>query len=154
MKRLGQAGDTLVEVLICIMIVSLILTGAYVTTNKSTLRVLDSQERAQALKLAQGQVEQVRQNATLATTNVFDQPTGNGFCMKDNQILTGSNANCKQDSAGVATTADPAYAISVSRSACPSGLPSACSMFLVDVRWNSISTKTQAYQQITYRLYE
>src|SRR5690348_16021050 len=98
-KGLGQRGDTLVEVLICILIVSMILTGAYVTTNKSSLRVIDSQERAEGLKIAQGQLEQVRQSATLTTTNVFDRTLGDAFCMVDNQIKDATLPECKQDSA-------------------------------------------------------
>lgn len=154
-KGLGQRGDTLVEVLICILIVSMVLTGAYVTTNKSSLRVIDSQERAEGLKIAQGQLEQVRESATLATTNVFDQTIGDAFCMVDNQIKDASLAVCKQDESGAPTTEEPAFAISTVRQVCVgASLPANCSLFTVTVRWESIATKTTAFQTLTYRLYE
>jgi len=56
----SRAGDTLVEVMIVIGIISLILTGAYVTTNRNLLTARDSQERVNALKLAESQVELIR----------------------------------------------------------------------------------------------
>ena len=154
-KGLGQRGDTLVEVLICILIVSVILTGAYVTTNKSSLRVIDAQERSEGLKIAQGQLEQVRQSASLGTTNVFDRAIGDAFCMVDNQIKSASLPECKQDEAGAPTTVQPAFAVSTVRQACVGGtLPANCSLFTVTVSWESIATKTAAYQSLTYRLYE
>jgi Tfp pilus assembly protein PilV len=57
-------GDTIVEVLIAIVILSLILTGAYVSSNDSLLNIRDAQERVQALGVAQGQVETLRAQAT------------------------------------------------------------------------------------------
>lgn len=53
-------GDTIVEVLISIMILALILTGAYHTANASLNNVTDAQERTQALDVAQNQVEDLR----------------------------------------------------------------------------------------------
>jgi prepilin-type N-terminal cleavage/methylation domain-containing protein len=153
-KGLGQRGDTLVEVLICILIVSVILTGAYVTTNKSSLRVMDSQEHAVALKIAQGQLEQIRQNATTASPNVFDRALGNAFCIVGGQIKNSTDVSCKQDQSGAATTAEPAYAITATRLACAGTLPANCSMFSVKIQWQSISTKTQSYEQLSYRLYK
>lgn len=157
-KGLGQRGDTLVEVLICILIVSMILTGAYVTTNKSTIRVIDSQERAEGLKLVQGQLEQIRQNATTASPNIFDQPVAGTFCMVNGAIVNGTNANCRQDRSGAAAPVgvDPAYQIAARRTACDPtlGLPTPCSLFTVRATWNSISTKGQAYQEMSYRLYQ
>lgn len=155
-KGLGRRGDTLVEVLICILIVSMILTGAYVTTNKSTLRVIDSQERAEGLKLVQGQLEQIRQNATTASPNIFDQPEGSTFCIVNAAIVSGSNPSCKQDRTGAATTTDPAYQIAASRAACSVslGLPTPCNVFTVRATWESISTRGSAYQEMSYRLYQ
>jgi len=154
-KGLGQSGDTLVEVLICILIVSMVLTGAYVTTNKSTLRVINSQEHVEALKTAQGQLEQIRQNATVAASNVFDRPLGSAFCMVNSQIRDAAQPVCKQDKSGNPTTAQPTFVITAVRQACiGASLPPNCNMFSVTVTWESIASKTTAYESLTYRLYE
>jgi Tfp pilus assembly protein PilV len=58
--RSHQAGDTIVEVIIAVLIVSMLLTGAFIVTNRSTQAVRDSQEHAEALQALQGQLELVR----------------------------------------------------------------------------------------------
>jgi prepilin-type N-terminal cleavage/methylation domain-containing protein len=154
-KKLGQKGDTLVEVLICILLVSVILTGAYVTTNRSRIGIRDSQEHAQALKLVQGQLEQVKQNGSVHGAPVFTQSIGSSFCMV-NAVVT-SGAACQQDSDGTPATEQPAYKLTVQRASCapdyspPAG---ACHKFTVKASWVSIASNTQADEQIIYRLYE
>jgi prepilin-type N-terminal cleavage/methylation domain-containing protein len=153
-KGMGQSGDTLVEVLICILIVSMILTGAYVTTNKSTVRVIDSQERAEALKLAQAQLEQIRQHSKKPAPNVLNQPASSTFCMVSTVITPATDARCKQDRNGDPTTEEPIFGIVVDRRNCPGAtLPANCSLFTIKIDWTSIATKTPAYAQMTYRLY-
>jgi prepilin-type N-terminal cleavage/methylation domain-containing protein len=153
-KGLGQSGDTLVEVLICILIVSMILTGAYVTTNKSTVRVIDAQERAEALKLGQAQLEQVRQHSKKLAPNVLDQPVSSSFCMVNTVITSSTDARCRQDRNGNPTTEEPVFAIAIRRQNCSGAtLPANCSLFTIRIDWASIATKTPAHAQITYRLY-
>jgi len=61
MKRLPkQAGDTIVEVLISIGIISLVLGASFVLTNKSISDEQRSQEHSQALQLLQAQIEAIR----------------------------------------------------------------------------------------------
>ena len=66
-----QRGDTLVEVLIAIAVVSLILGGAYVTTNRSLYATRAAQERGNALKLAESQIEQLKGIVASNPTAVF-----------------------------------------------------------------------------------
>lgn len=163
MKRyigLGQAGDTLVEVLIAMLIVSLVLTGAYVTTNRSALGVRGAQEQSEALKLVQGQLEQVRQNSSLSD-DVFDQTAGRSFCMVDAGVVDANTvpgaARCLQDSAGRATTGVPAYRLTVQRSDCADYSPPTgrtCHAFSAKAVWDSVTAGGQATSVITYRLYE
>ena len=56
-KTLFYKGDTIIEVLLSIAILSVILVGAYVSVNNSTLTLRDSQEHAEALNIAQSQTE-------------------------------------------------------------------------------------------------
>jgi len=59
-KRLQNTGDTIVEVLIALAVISLILAISYATSIRNVRSLQDAQERAQALQLAQGQIEYIR----------------------------------------------------------------------------------------------
>ncbi|MDB5181697.1 MAG: hypothetical protein JWP13_460 [Candidatus Saccharibacteria bacterium] len=67
-RRWGERGDTIVEVMIAIAVVSSVLAGAFTVTQKSTLAVRDGQERGEMLQILQGQVELVRAVALTQTT--------------------------------------------------------------------------------------
>lgn len=54
---INNRGDTIIEVLISIAVLSVILVGAYVSVNRSNTIIRDSQERLKALTIAQTQVE-------------------------------------------------------------------------------------------------
>ncbi|HSH18307.1 MAG TPA: prepilin-type N-terminal cleavage/methylation domain-containing protein, partial [Candidatus Saccharimonadales bacterium] len=59
-KERRQHGDTIVEVIIAVAIVSSVLAGAFTVSQKSALAVRSSQEHGEMLQLLQGQVETVR----------------------------------------------------------------------------------------------
>ncbi len=76
MQRLGDVGDTIVEVLIVIAVVGLILAGAFVSSNRSTQVTRTAQERGEALKVAETQLERIKiakatGAPTLATSGTF-----------------------------------------------------------------------------------
>jgi prepilin-type N-terminal cleavage/methylation domain-containing protein len=104
LAKLQQRGDTIVEVLVAITIVSLILGGAYVTSHNSLIATRDTQEHANALQLAQIQVEWLR---TLENTNslIFTTPTP--FCISSSGTPV---VACTVDSTG-AHNANPALNI-------------------------------------------
>lgn len=59
-RRLHQHGDTIVEVLVAILIVSIVLSGAFASARKSQTGIRQTQERSEALKVAEGQLEQLK----------------------------------------------------------------------------------------------
>jgi type II secretory pathway pseudopilin PulG len=69
--RKNQVGDTIVEVLIAISVVSFVLVAAYIAANRNTRITQDVQERGQALQLATTQVEFLH-SISLAGKNCFD----------------------------------------------------------------------------------
>lgn len=150
MFKLGQRGDTIVEVLICIGIISLILTGAYVTTHRSSTGVRNSQEHAEALKLVESQLEQVRANVTDGVGDVFTAATP--FCMVDAKPVSAtvapSSAKCVQNSGGNPTTGQPAYKLTIVRTASGDG-----SLFTMKATWDSVTGAGQSQESMTYRLY-
>ncbi len=79
-SKLNTVGDTLVEVLLCVAIIALVLAAGYVTTNKSLTAERLAEERAQALQIAQGQLEalvySVNNNQNYLNSSVANFP----FC--------------------------------------------------------------------------
>jgi prepilin-type N-terminal cleavage/methylation domain-containing protein len=88
--RFNQRGDTIVEVLIALAIISTVLAGAFFVTNRSAQNIRDTEEHAQALQLLQAQIEQVRASATAGASDT-DLPTY--FCYdKDNNLVASASA--------------------------------------------------------------
>jgi len=145
LAKLTQRGDTIVEVLISIALISLVLTSAYVTTHRSSQGIRDSQEHAEALKLVEAQLEQIRANATSDAKEVFSTTTP--FCMSNALPVAGSAPQCTQNSSGAPTTVVPAYRLAVNRASSGSG-----ALFTITATWDSVKG-SRAQEQIVYRLY-
>ena len=86
MKGLSNGGDTIVEVLIAIAVVSAVLGGAFVSANRSLNMSRQSQERGEALKLAEGQVERVKSLGTSA--DLYGPTTLSPFCIDIGEELS------------------------------------------------------------------
>jgi type II secretory pathway pseudopilin PulG len=90
-----QAGDTIVEVIIAVAVISTVLAGAFLVTTNSSRGIRDSEEHAQALQYLQGQVELLRSAASdsgglpttltspfcLDTANYYQPATTNSHCI-------------------------------------------------------------------------
>jgi Tfp pilus assembly protein PilV len=105
----SQRGDTIVEVLIAIAIMSAALSSAYGITNNSIKSNQESQEHGVALKLAESQLEQLKSHLKAEKT-VPGSPAS--FCMytasneTNVEVISGAMpntnfslypANCKLD---------------------------------------------------------
>ncbi len=77
-KKLNNRGDTIVEVLIATAVVSMILAGAFVSTNTSSNNTRSAQERGEALKLAETQVELIK----IAVDSGANIKALGNFCME------------------------------------------------------------------------
>lgn len=93
-----QAGDTIVEVLVAIAIMGLALGSAYALSNRSFRTAMHSKERTEALALAQGQVEFLRDTSLSDTIGslLARYPSGTEFCFKeddgsDETVTTGDD---------------------------------------------------------------
>lgn len=80
-KRLNQVGDTIVEVLIVTAVLGLVLAGSYAIASRSLKGMRASQERGEALKLAEGQIESIKTAVAAKTPDVI-QHEKNLFCLK------------------------------------------------------------------------
>ena len=107
--HLGQKGDTIVEVLIAIAIMTAVLSTAYGITNNSVKSNQESQEHGVALRLAESQIEQLKSHLEAGKT-VPGSPAN--FCMytasneTNVEVISGAMpstnfglypANCKLD---------------------------------------------------------
>lgn len=147
MKRLSQTGDTIVEVLICIAVVSVVLGGAFVTTRQSQIGVRNSQEHAEALKLIESQIEQLRSD----TAGVLAPAAPNPFCMYNAAPQPAGRASyCTQDSDGVTGTSAARYVLSITRSG---SIPNSF-LFTVSASWPEVTGNGTASESMVYRLYQ
>ncbi|HEX8182298.1 MAG TPA: hypothetical protein VF575_01705 [Candidatus Saccharimonadales bacterium] len=94
-KKFNQSGDTIVEVLIALAVISSVLAGAFLVSQKSAQAVRNGQEQAEMLQILQGQVEQTRSMA-LAETNpvagIF-ATSPRYFCVNDSDANNLQRAN-------------------------------------------------------------
>lgn len=94
MKFKYNRGDTIVEVLLALTIVSSMLGGAYVLANRSLNNSRASQERGEALKLVEAQLERLNNAVNSGNNDAFTTP--NTFCMDS----SGNVADAKNPASG------------------------------------------------------
>jgi len=141
----SQRGDTIVEVLIAIAVVSLILGGAFVLTNRSLKGTQSAQERLNAIKLVESQLEQLKNLAATDSDAIFGSSTPPSFCVNSSgAVVSASNAGCKVGINGNPASAEPIFNLSVSRSG---------NTFTVRNVWNNVKG-SQDNVEMKYRLYE
>jgi prepilin-type N-terminal cleavage/methylation domain-containing protein len=145
LTKLHERGDTIVEVLIAIAVISLILGGAYVTTNHSLLAVRDAQEHGDALKLTESQLEQLKGVISNDPNAVFGGSAPGSFCISNvTSVSASSSPSCTVDSSGTPTTNQPQYRIAITRSG---------NTFTIVNNWDTVQGNTTANIQMKYRLY-
>ncbi len=155
LKEIKERGDTIVEVLIAIAVVSLILGGAYVTTNRSLIATRAAEERGNALKLAESQVEQLKGLAKSNPDAIFGAATPMPFCISgftSNVVTANSdpnlnNAECKLSAGGTPTSTQPVYSLSIIRG-------SDGNTFTVTNQWSDASGRINDNLRLIYRVYE
>ncbi len=76
-----QCGDTIMEVMICIAILGFVLAAAFGLASRNQTSARQSQERSEALQIADGQLELLRSYAGLYK---LPDTTHRWFCLTDN----------------------------------------------------------------------
>lgn len=142
---LTERGDTVVEVLIAIAIVSLVLGGAYVTANRSLQSTRDAEERSNALKLAEAEVEDIKYMSAAMPNALFAPSVPASYCLVTHVVHASSSAQCTVGSNGAPTTAPPAYSMSITRVG---------NTFTVRVVWTKVGSDRQNNVELKYRAYQ
>lgn len=159
MRYLHQKGDTIVEVIIAMAVLGLVLGGAYASSRRSLNATIQAHEHSTALKLAEGQVENLKYLSEIISPspaqNIYNTAYDGGlaFCINGSSqvvnaattgyfaaatatTLTDYSANCNPNSAG--------YYIAVGRSS--------ANIFTVYVRWDNIHGSGQDQVTLAYKL--
>ncbi len=151
---LNQRGDTLVEVMIVITVLSVVVVAAFSVANHAVAASRDAKEHTEALKLAETQLELLKSYAQIAGNNV----TSNGFSsfcidMSTTPPSPGSlavdaatNPKCKNiDSTGTSTGL---YSVKIVATGSP------YPVYKVTVNWDQATTSSLKTGQVTlnYRL--
>jgi Tfp pilus assembly protein PilV len=146
-KSIGgnQTGDTIVEVLISIAVISLVLGGAFVVAQRSSNTLESSQEHNAAEELARNQIEQIRTIASnedkLATLKNNTAGSSNGqYCLSglDFKNIADMDTPCKQQF----------YTISISR-------PDAATepnLYTATVQWDELNGGHKGEVDMSYRM--
>lgn len=146
--KLRQRGDTLVEVLIAIGVISSILGGAYVVTNKSLTSSRDAQERGNALKLSEGQIERIKAAVVSNPDDVFGPGAPSPFCLdSSNTPVATSNNACRVNALGANAAAGevPQYQFSITRSG---------NTFNLSTTWTNVRGTGNNRVDLSYKAYE
>ncbi|HJQ08503.1 MAG TPA: prepilin-type N-terminal cleavage/methylation domain-containing protein [Candidatus Saccharimonadales bacterium] len=140
----GERGDSLVEVLIAIAVVSLILGGAYVTTNRSLQATRSAQEQSVALKLAESQIEQIKNIVATTPDAIFGPAAPSPFCIIAGAPVLAGTPTCAVNANGVTSGVEPKYNISIGRVG---------NEFTVNETWTDVSGRNTDALKLKYRIY-
>lgn len=86
-QRLGQAGDTIIEVLVVLTVLGLAISISYATANRSLLNARQAQENTKATALAQSQIETLRTLASAPASDsnhhLYQFGPGQSYCVSN-----------------------------------------------------------------------
>jgi prepilin-type N-terminal cleavage/methylation domain-containing protein len=146
----SQAGDTIVEVMIVLAVLSLALSISYATANRSLLDTRQAQENSEASELAESQVEGLRTLSVVGDTpNIFQ---AGPYCLSQTIPYT-IPASCDVTLSGESF----AYhiAITVTGNLSPPTDTSNPPTFTIIVSWPDVEGQgTNDTVTLSYRLYQ
>ncbi|MDQ3123610.1 MAG: prepilin-type N-terminal cleavage/methylation domain-containing protein [bacterium] len=146
----NQSGDTIVEVLIAVAIISMVLAVAYATMNRNIQTMRDNQERSEAAKLAQGQVEALKQAWGTTTGRQSINLRINGpFCISNGSaVFSGTNTVLSSITADRFNN----YVTECRSGFYRFGIRHSAGVFTVYSRWDQLGRNTRGEIVIAYRL--
>ena len=103
-KQALSRGDTLIEVLIAIAVMAVVISGIYAIAHRNLRTAEASQQRNQALALAQGQVEFMRSAAANQSLSAYTSQAP--FCINDGSVSFTDSSLTKYNGSGTAIPAD------------------------------------------------
>ncbi len=139
--KLTNNGDTIIEVLIAMAVVAMVLGGAFVATNHSLRNTRQAQERAEALKISEEQLEQLKVAVANNTNGVFGT---SDFCLRAGVLYTTPNpVQCDVER----TAGGIKYSVSIHYS------NTADDTYTLTTQWNSVVGGGTDKLSVAYRLH-
>lgn len=165
-KNRAQAGDTIVEVLICVAILGGVLGGAYAIANQNTRINLGNQDRLSATKVAEGQLELLKGYASQSPIQAID--IDGTFCMyldtttnparPQIATTTSGDTKCRLSAASLATATEPSYAVAIEKEG---GIETASTSavqigqkYTITVSWDSYNSSGRDNVTYSYGVYK
>ncbi len=151
-----QRGDTIIEVLLAMAVLGMVLGTSFGIVNRSLATGRDAQERSEATKLAESQLEKLKTASSDPNNKFFDDSVmaeSKIYCITDTlAVVTNTdtdpmpeNGDLESYNSGCMTGPDGRYRMSIVRSG---------NIFTVRTRWNSIRGEQLNEAKVTYRTYE
>ncbi len=125
LRKMTSRGDTVMEVIIALAVIGVVISAVYASASKSLTTARSSQERVEALMVAEGQVEQLR---SLPAPGALSLP-----------CLVGGVAS-SACSSGI-------YNIAITHPA------PTTNVFMVKVSWNGVGSLGKQDLKLTYTAY-
>jgi len=149
-----QRGDTIVEVLLAVAVLGAVLGGAFVAANRNSLVNRSSQERLEAVKVGEAQLERLKAMAASAdsSSTIFSAPAN--FCIDQLNTITTGTTDCTLDAAGADGQPASRYLASIQRDANLSPKPGVTGIrFSIDITWDSVlgDQETLQYKYEVFR---
>lgn len=145
-SRKAERGDTIVEVLIVIAIVTLVLSGSYASARRSFITTQQTQERAEAIKYLEEQLERLRVAADDPSSGIFGAAGSTNFCLQVSSVLAPS---CNF---GI----DNRYNLIIQRTSSivvVSGIPQTHYTFRARAEWDRVGGNGQEQIDMYYRIH-
>jgi type II secretory pathway pseudopilin PulG len=151
-KKLDPRGDTIVEVLIVLAILSTAFVLSYSTANKALVKARNSQEHTAALGVLNAQVELVR-NAYANQTSGLPASAGQFFCMASPdtvKLLPAVPTDPTTDN----LTAYPAECLKGNLYSVSIAFDPMLSSYTFRSRWAGYGTLGVQQEELSYRIYQ
>lgn len=136
--RLNTKGDTIIEVLISIAVVSLVLGGAYASSKRSLDANTRARERGEAVAFTQQQIERLRVVAKDVSKSDSLFGLSGPFCISSGLIV--QSGACRTGPTGDSSR----YELEIIRNN---------NVFTATTTWDQVGGGQEGEASITYRIY-
>jgi len=150
-----ERGDTIIEVLLAMTVIGLVLASSYGIANRSIRIGREAQERTEALKQVETQVERLRVASQFLDQGLATFPEEAAFCLaEDSSVVSFGNGAITEAVLDDLSTGYPnqcrtgtggRYAVSIKRS---EGY-----VYTIWARWETIGGGVQQVLELNYRIY-
>lgn len=149
-NALNQRGDTIVEVLISIAVITSVLGGTFAIANRSQKTVQANHERDQAMLYANQQAEYIRKASSDERGDfITNVGSSSPFCM--NGVLVSSIVKSTNPSYLAKCKYENLYMVSIVASQSTTTFPpSGYDTYTITVSWDSLVSNAQDKVTLTY----